>query len=129
MLTKSKYFVNSKLLSRALFSTSATTPDLKHTEVLIVGGGLTGTALACALSKSPYFEPSSNSKNITIIDASNRPSLDTYRKDPPRVPENRVITINPSTLRFLRSVGVLELCDQRYITHFHLYVFTIKFLG
>lgn len=36
-----------------------------------------------------------------------------------RVPEPRVITLTPNSLRFLNSIGALNLCNQGCVTPFH----------
>jgi 2-polyprenyl-6-methoxyphenol hydroxylase-like FAD-dependent oxidoreductase len=35
-----------------------------------------------------------------------------------RVPEPRVVTLSPASLRLLKSVGALQKCNHRYITPF-----------
>jgi 2-polyprenyl-6-methoxyphenol hydroxylase-like FAD-dependent oxidoreductase len=99
-----------------LFST-VISPD-----VCIVGGGPVGAALACALSKSSFFEASTDGKKIVIIDSSpSLPDINTYRNSGlDRVPEPRVVTLSPSSLRLLRSIGAFDEigCDQRFVTPF-----------
>jgi len=52
-----------------------------------------------------------------IIDPSKLPLIDTYQQQN-RVPEPRVVTLSPATLRLLKSVGALEQCNHEYITSF-----------
>ena len=83
--------------------------------MLIVGGGIAGASLACALSQSEYFETRDHSadklKKIVLLDHTKLPSMLSYSQNDPtalhRVPEPRVITLSPNSLRFLRSIGVL----------------------
>ena len=53
---------------------------MKKTEVLIVGGGIAGASLACALSQSEYFTPNSDEplKRIVMLDSSKLPSVQAY---------------------------------------------------
>ena len=49
------------------------------------------------------------------------PNIQTYRKSGlDRVPEPRVVTLSPSSLRLLRSIGAFGdmSCDQRFVTPF-----------
>lgn len=46
------------------------------------------------------------------------PSLKSYTTDEPRVPEPRVITLTPNSMRFLGSIGALDLCNKKCITAF-----------
>lgn len=97
---------------------SILTPD-----VCIVGGGPAGAALACTLSQSGYFDSNETGKRIMMLDSSPKlPQLETYKQsDPNRVPEPRVVTLSPSSIRLLRSIGILDAssgCDQRFITSF-----------
>ena len=91
-----------------------------ETDVLIVGGGIAGGSLACALIESPYFENrDGTTKRIMLLDNSKIPSITDYTESDVRAPEPRVITLSPNSLRFLKSVGVLQLCDHRSITPFY----------
>jgi len=100
------------------FSTSQQ-PVLKP-EVCIVGGGPAGAALASTLSTSGMFNPDSDGKKIMLLDSSRAPELETYSKSElARVPEPRVVTLNPASLRLLKSIGALNKCDHRFITPFY----------
>lgn len=85
---------------------------------MIVGGGIAGASLACALSSSEYFAAKESEqgsitqgKRIVLIDHTKLPSLKTYSAEGQealrRIPEPRVITLSPNSLRFLRSIGAL----------------------
>ena len=77
-----KYFKGH--LARACFSaqiSSGENKQIKKTEVLIVGGGIAGASLACALSQSDYFAPKSEDslKRIVMLDSSKLPSVSAYQ--------------------------------------------------
>ena len=93
------------------FSTKVLTP-----EVCIVGGGPAGAALSCALSSSSHF----GKGDVLLIDSSKLPSLSSYDSNlhPDRKPEPRVVTLTPSSLNMLDSMGVLQRCDHKFITPF-----------
>lgn len=44
-----------KHMQRGFFSASYIQDEKRKTDVLIVGGGITGASLACALSQSEFF--------------------------------------------------------------------------
>jgi len=81
------------------------TPD-----VCIVGGGPAGAALACALSQSEFFQADGPAKKIIVVDGTpNLPKIDAYKKSTQeRVPEPRVVTLSPSSVRLLRSIGAFD---------------------
>jgi ubiquinone biosynthesis monooxygenase Coq6 len=86
-------------------------------DICIVGAGPAGSALACALASSDHFNPTATHKKIVIIDPSRLPEIKSYHQDN-RVPEPRVVTLSPATLKLLKSVGALQKCDHRYVTPF-----------
>lgn len=91
--------------------------------MLIVGGGIAGASLAAALSESEYFTSDKGIKRIYLLDHTKLPDYKTYNptdgQSENRVPEPRVITLSPNSLRFLRSIGVLQLCNHRCVTPFN----------
>ena len=88
--------------------------------MLIVGGGITGASLACALSQSQYFESGQDDdlKKIVLLDHTKLPSINSYKPEK-RIPEPRVITLSPNSLRFLNSIGALQICNENYLTPFY----------
>ena len=47
-----------------------------------------------------------------MLDHTNLPTMEKYKEDDQeRIPEPRVITLSPNTLRFLKSIGVLQKCN------------------
>ena len=88
--------------------------------MLIVGGGIAGASLACALSHTEYFDaPADQKKRIVLLDHTKLPQLSNYTKDEARIPEPRVITLTPNSLRFLNSIGALQLCNHKNVTPFN----------
>lgn len=53
-----------------------------------------------------------------MLDHTKLPSITSYQADN-RIPEPRVITLSPNSLRFLNSIGALQLCNTHYVTPFH----------
>ena len=71
---------------------------------------MTGAALACALSESDYFEPGKNNKKkIVLLENQQIPQLNKYTSEAEadRIPEPRVITLSPNSIRFFNSIGAL----------------------
>ena len=59
-----------------------------------------------------------------MIDHTKQPSMDAYKHKigqpkSDRTPEPRVITLSPNSLRFLSSIGVLQQCNENYVTDFY----------
>lgn len=59
-----------------------------------------------------------------MIDNSKLPTMETYRlknsdnKIHQRIPEPRVVTLSPQSLRLLESIGIMEIAEKKYITNF-----------
>ena len=75
--------------------------------MLIVGGGIAGASLACALAESDYFISENSKKKIYLLDHTKLPEISNYSKEEVRVPEPRVITLSPNSLRFLKSINAM----------------------
>ncbi|KAJ3110632.1 putative ubiquinone biosynthesis monooxygenase [Phlyctochytrium bullatum] len=102
-------------LSTAAASASTSATDFY--DVCIIGSGIVGTALASALSKSPA---ASNLK-IALIDFAKAP------RAPPSLPpgsfSNRVSSVTPESVRFLRALGAWDLIgDDRKKPYTHMKV-------
>ena len=105
---------NNKFAHRMFSTNGICRPD-----ICIVGGGPAGAALACALASSDQFNPkqSQSQKRIMIIDPSKLPDINTYMAEE-RIPEPRVVTLSPASLRLLKSMGALQTCNHKYVTPF-----------
>ena len=101
--------------ARKLFSTT------HRPDVCIVGGGPAGVALACTLAHSKFFDMDGDkTKKIMLLDSSKAPEIQSYKDGSmSRVPEPRVVTLSPASLRLLKSINALQTCDNRYITPFY----------
>ncbi|KAG9296068.1 hypothetical protein G9A89_011920 [Geosiphon pyriformis] len=75
-------------------------------DVVIVGGGIAGTALACALASSPK----TSSQKIALIEIGD---YSEFRKWKPSLDEfsNRVSSITPGSARFLKEIEVWDHLD------------------
>ena len=107
--------------SRMLFSTQTQSDEVLRPDVCIVGGGPAGAALACTLQTSGLFERGQDGQaKILLLDSSKEPEMASYSESNiDRTPEPRVVTLTPSSLRLLKSVGALNRCDHRFITPFY----------
>ena len=73
-------------------------------DVVIVGAGVPGSSVAAALAHSALFNP----KKILVLDAAPKlPHIDDYFKED-RIPEPRVVTLTPSSLHLIRSLGLFS---------------------
>ncbi|OMJ77107.1 hypothetical protein SteCoe_23379 [Stentor coeruleus] len=76
-------------------------------DVLIVGGGMTGSLLACALGYSKLFT------KISVIDALPSP---VSTNNP--IPDPRVVTLTPASKFFMSSIGTWDLIPETRIGKF-----------
>jgi ubiquinone biosynthesis UbiH/UbiF/VisC/COQ6 family hydroxylase len=103
-----------KSISKFCFSTS--NYQVIETEVTIVGGGVTGFSLASALCKSSYFQENNKNKKIIIIDNQPQTLNDSHFKySADRIPDLRVVTLTPSSVRFLKSINHWNMLDKKLI--------------
>ncbi|CAM0877845.1 unnamed protein product [Alopecurus aequalis] len=78
-------------------------PGDEELDIAIVGGGMVGLAVACALSNMPLTKH----LRVAIIDSS--PALKSrghLKKD--GIPDSRVSTVTPATISFFRDIGAWE---------------------
>lgn len=75
-------------------------------DVVIVGGGMIGSALACALKIGPL----TSELKVAVVDrgGGEAKAVDEDSSSRGGIPDLRVSTLTPSTLRFLDKVGVGE---------------------
>ncbi|AMD19564.1 HCL587Cp [Eremothecium sinecaudum] len=107
----------SRRLGCRLLATTAQVPQL--TDVLIVGGGPAGLTLAAAIKQSPQLSHLST----TLVEAGDLSKIAKFYDDPPEQFHNRVINLNPPSLKFLEeTVGAkilhdrMQLFDGLYVT-------------
>jgi len=62
-----------------------------------------------------------------MIDNSKLPSMSTYKiknsnnevEQNRRIPEPRVVTLSPQSLRLISSLGIMEIAEKSFITNFY----------
>ncbi|KAK1310401.1 hypothetical protein QJS10_CPA08g01128 [Acorus calamus] len=89
------------------------TSNIGHCDVAIVGGGMVGMALACALSSMPL------TKNLTIAIIDSNPALGSkgiFKQD--GVPDPRVSTVTPATISFFQEIGAWKYVQQHRHAYF-----------
>jgi ubiquinone biosynthesis monooxygenase Coq6 len=86
------------MAGRLLCSAAARPP--RPVDVVILGGGLVGGALATAVSSNPL----SRALSVAVVDPS--PPAPRAADAPPARPSLRTSTVSPSSARFLAEVGV-----------------------
>ncbi|KAK1309731.1 hypothetical protein QJS10_CPA08g01157 [Acorus calamus] len=89
------------------------TSNIGHYDVAIVGGGMVGMALACALSSMPL------TKNLTIAIIDSNPALGSkgiFKQD--GVPDPRVSTVTPATISFFQEIGAWKYVQQHRHAYF-----------
>jgi len=87
--------------SQLFFST-----EVEYADVVIAGGGMVGTSLACALGNSEYMA----GKEIRLLEASSNPGSKNWNELPY---ENRVSAITPGSKNFLEEIGVWSCIKSR----------------
>ncbi|XP_043553016.1 ubiquinone biosynthesis monooxygenase COQ6, mitochondrial [Chiloscyllium plagiosum] len=76
-------------------------------DVVISGGGMVGTAMACALA----YDPNLTEKKILLLEAGNKKADGQL----PELYSNRVSALTPGTAAFLSRLGVWDhICNMRY---------------
>ncbi|XP_047132263.1 ubiquinone biosynthesis monooxygenase COQ6, mitochondrial isoform X1 [Hydra vulgaris] len=89
--------------SRSLQSSSI---SHNYADVIIVGGGMVGTSIACALGQSPYFQ---NKRVLLLESAPDSSVIDTKNS----MYSNRVSAISPGSRNFLEGIGVWDEIEKR----------------
>ncbi|VAI39794.1 unnamed protein product [Triticum turgidum subsp. durum] len=92
-------------------------------DVAIVGGGMVGLAVACALSNMPL------TKHLRVAVIDSNPALKStnyLKKD--GIPDSRVSTVTPATISFFRDIGAWEhILQQRHAFFGKMQVMTCNF--
>ncbi|KAG2772761.1 hypothetical protein PC129_g1371 [Phytophthora cactorum] len=90
------------LAARSLSTSAPFDPQVPHYDVVVVGGGLVGSALACQLKSHPVFK----GKNVAVIEPAAPPVAPSVEEDSPDL---RVFTITPASQKLLESTGAWNL--------------------
>ncbi|KAF9959669.1 putative ubiquinone biosynthesis monooxygenase [Mortierella alpina] len=91
-------------------STSASAAPLEQYDVVIVGGGIAGSALACALASAK----ASGAQRIALIEAFDLSNHINWSPRPDQY-SNRVSSLTPKSVAFLKRIGVWSELDHSRI--------------
>ncbi|ORX62712.1 ubiquinone biosynthesis hydrox [Hesseltinella vesiculosa] len=72
-------------------------------DIVIVGGGVAGTALACSLASQPYLKQ----QRIALIEAMDLSNTLTWTAQPDDF-SNRTVSLTPGSMRFLQDIGATD---------------------
>lgn len=96
---------------RALSTATPTAKDVtrRQADIVILGGGMVGSSLACAMAASPVLA----GKKIYLLEGA-------PKKPYVLKPEfsNRVSAVNPSSTKFLSQIGVWPIMEKTRVTPF-----------
>ncbi|KAI9917458.1 hypothetical protein PsorP6_013093 [Peronosclerospora sorghi] len=93
---------------RSLSNEAPFDPHVPRYDVVVVGGGIVGSALACQLKSSPVFK----GKHVAVIETTAPAPVDDESID------LRVFTITPSSKKLLENIGAWDLIADRHIAVF-----------
>ena len=84
----------------------------KFADIVVVGGGLVGSALACKLAKSRWL----SSKKTCLLESS--PKKPAISQNISSIPfSNRVVALNAGTQSLFESIGVWDLIQRKKSYH------------
>jgi len=84
----------------------------KFADIVISGGGMVGTAMACALGKLESF----NDRKVILLETSKEAEKHDWSQKPY---ENRVSAITPGSSSFLRDIGVWDRVTRKRCNPFN----------
>ena len=106
-----------KLLSRKCLHSSLFFAFSSTYDIVINGAGPAGAALACALSHSSQFP--TETPSILLLDVQPVDSQAKFLKDATKISDQRVVTLTPGSIRFLKSLQIWEKLDLRRVVPFY----------
>ncbi|KAI8150339.1 hypothetical protein BJV82DRAFT_503447 [Fennellomyces sp. T-0311] len=91
-------------IARPAIRTFATTQDLDNVyDIVIVGGGIAGTALACSLAANPTM----SDYRVALIEAMDLSNTNNWTPVNNKF-SNRVVSLTPAAMRYFTQIGVTE---------------------
>ncbi|KAJ9086987.1 putative ubiquinone biosynthesis monooxygenase, variant 2 [Entomophthora muscae] len=86
--------------------------DIEERDVVIVGGGVVGLALACKIVHgASLLKSAAHNPKITIIERFPLAKPNVGPNDSPKAYANRVVSLTPASAEFLQEIGVWEHLD------------------
>lgn len=101
----------SKPFRRLIHSSSWSSTAKRYVDIVISGGGMVGTAMACALGNLKAFE----GKTIALLESAPKSDKRNWKSHPF---ENRVSAITPGSCNFLKEIGVWSRVEGKRLNPF-----------
>jgi len=89
------------------FQSLSTNTSTCSYDIVICGGGLVGSSMACAIGNSKYLKD----KKILILDSGSLNDT-SILKNPPEFHSNRVCAISNGSVNFLKKIGIWDLVPR-----------------